>query len=61
MKLNQNKSNIYIFLSREHDHDVRDIGNTIFVSVLLHPMLSYANLTKLFILEEQSHIGQKQL
>ena len=32
----------YIFLSRENDDDVRDIGKHDFRSVLLHPMLSNA-------------------
>ena len=30
----------YLFLSREDDDDVRDIGKHDFRSVLLHPMLS---------------------
>ena len=34
----------YLFLSREDDDDVRDIGKQIFDSGLLHPMLSNANL-----------------
>ena len=33
----------YVFLSREDDDDVRDIGKHDFRSVLLHPMLSNAN------------------
>ena len=33
----------YVFLSREHDDDVRDIGKHDFRSVLLHSMLSNAN------------------
>ena len=33
----------YLFLSREDDDDVRDIGKHDFRSVLLHPMLSNAN------------------
>ena len=34
----------YLFLSRENDDDVIDIGKHDFRSVLLQPMLSYANL-----------------
>ena len=37
----------YLFLSREDDDDVRDIGKRDFRSVLLHPMLSNANLAEL--------------
>ena len=33
----------YLFLSREDDDDVRDIGKHDFRSVALHPMLSNAN------------------
>ena len=33
----------HLFLSRENDDDVRDIGKHDFRSVLLHPMLSNAN------------------
>ena len=33
----------YLFLSREDDDDVRDIGKHDFRSVVLHPMLSNAN------------------
>ena len=33
----------YLFLSREDDDDVRDIGKYDLRSVLLHPMLSNAN------------------
>ena len=33
----------YVFLSREDDHDVRDVGKHHFRSVLLHHMLSNAN------------------
>ena len=32
-----------LFLSREDDDDIRDIGKDDFGSVLLHPMLSNAN------------------
>ena len=35
----------YLFLSRDDDDDVRDIGKHGFRSVLLHPMLSNANQT----------------
>ena len=35
----------YLFLSREDDDDVREIGKRDFRSVLLHPMISNANLT----------------
>ena len=38
----------YLFLSREDDDDVRDIGKHDFCSVLLHPMLSNANLIVLW-------------
>ena len=37
----------YLLLSQEDDHDVRDIGKHDFRSVLLHPMLSKANPSKL--------------
>ena len=35
----------YLFRSREDDDDVRETGKHDFRSVLLHPMLSTANLT----------------
>ena len=37
----------YLLLSQEDDHDVREIGKHDFRSVLLHPMLSNANPSKL--------------
>ena len=44
----------YLFLSREDDDDVRDIGKHDFRSVLIHPMLSNANRGRHFKIQVRS-------